>query len=61
VLAEAKAALAEAGCEGLLLGGNYTAGVALGRCVEFGIEQAKELEAYVAGKASQVKAETAAR
>ena len=61
VLAEAKTALKEEGCDGLLLGGNYTAGVALGRCVEFGVEQAKELEAYVAGKAAQVTAETAAR
>jgi hypothetical protein len=28
----------------------YTAGVALGRCVEFGVEQAKELEVYLANK-----------
>ena len=61
VLAEAKAALKDSGCDGLLLGGNYTAGVALGRCVEFGVEQAKELEAYVAGKAAAVAAETPAR
>ena len=61
VLAEAKAALKDAGCDGLLLGGNYTAGVALGRCVEFGVEQAKELEAYVAKKAAAVAAETPAR
>jgi len=61
VLAEAKAALKDAGCDGLLLGGNYTAGVALGRCVEFGVEQAKELEAYVAKQAAAVAAETPAR
>ena len=60
VLADAKAALKEEGATGSA-GGRYTAGVALGRCVEFGVEQAKELEAYVAGKAAQVAAETAAR
>lgn len=61
-LEEAKKGLEEAGCEGLLLGGNYTAGVALGRCVEFGVEQAKELEAYLAKKAKvSVKEASAAR
>lgn len=47
-LEEAKKGLEKAGCDGLFLGGNYTAGVALGRCVEFGVEQAKELETYLA-------------
>jgi oxygen-dependent protoporphyrinogen oxidase len=55
VLAEAKKGLKDAGCEGLFLGGNYTAGVAMGRCVEFGVEQAKELEIYIKEKA-KVKA-----
>ena len=50
VLAEAENALTAADCgekDGLFLGGNYTAGVALGRCVEFGIEQADEVVAYL--------------
>ena len=50
VLAEAKAGLAKAGCDGLFLGGNYTAGVALGRCVEFGVEQGKDIEVYLKSK-----------
>ncbi len=57
VLADAKRGLKEAGCDGLFLGGNYTAGVALGRCVEFGVEQAAELETYIAS----VKAKELAR
>jgi len=51
LLAEAKAGLDAAGCEGLFLGGNYTAGVAMGRCVEFGVEQAGTLESYLLDKA----------
>ena len=31
----------------MFLGGNYTAGVALGRCVEFGIDQADEVLDYL--------------
>ena len=58
VLARAKAGLSDAGCEGLFLGGNYTAGVALGRCVEFGVEQAKELEAFL--ERAEKRAEVAA-
>jgi len=57
VLAEAENALAEAKCgekEGLFLGGNYTAGVALGRCVEFGIEQAEEVAAFLKTSKSRV-------
>jgi len=50
VLAEAESALDAAKCgesEGLFLGGNYTAGVALGRCVEFGIDQADEVVQFL--------------
>lgn len=50
ILAEAKSALDEAKCgeaNGMFLGGNYTAGVALGRCVEFGIEQADDVIAFL--------------
>jgi oxygen-dependent protoporphyrinogen oxidase len=50
VLAEAKSALNEAKCgesDGMFLGGNYTAGVALGRCVEFGIEQANDVMTFL--------------
>ncbi|KAK8968565.1 hypothetical protein KSP40_PGU005643 [Platanthera guangdongensis] len=37
----AQGALAGAGCRGLFLGGNYVAGVALGRCVESAYESAQ--------------------
>ena len=50
VLAEAENALKMDNCgekDGLFLGGNYTAGVALGRCVEFGIDQADEVLDYL--------------
>ncbi|CAL53621.1 Protoporphyrinogen oxidase, C-terminal domain [Ostreococcus tauri] len=50
VLAEAENALEAAACgekDGLFLGGNYTAGVALGRCVEFGVEQADEVATFL--------------
>lgn len=61
ILNDAKKELSNAGCDGLFLGGNYTAGVALGRCVEFGVEQAKELEQYVAKKAANKGVEQVAR
>jgi oxygen-dependent protoporphyrinogen oxidase len=32
------------------MGGNYTAGVAMGRCVEFGVEQGKDLKTYLVGR-----------
>ena len=45
----ARAAIAEAGYEGLFLGGNYTAGVALGKCVEAAYNQAADVAAFCAG------------
>ena len=44
----AKAALSGAGLGGVLLGGNYVAGVALGKCVEYGYEFAKQAAGVVA-------------
>lgn len=35
--------MAAAGLEGVLLGGNYVSGVALGKCVEYGYEFAQEV------------------
>lgn len=46
-LEKAKNGVKEAGLEGLFLGGNYVAGVALGRCVEGGYESAAEVAKYV--------------
>jgi protoporphyrinogen/coproporphyrinogen III oxidase len=48
-VARAKASLAGAGWDGVLLGGNYVSGVALGKCVEYGYEFAKEAAKAVAG------------
>ncbi|XP_072979007.1 protoporphyrinogen oxidase, chloroplastic [Typha angustifolia] len=47
-LESAKAALFKAGFEGLFLGGNYVAGVALGRCVEGAYESASVVSKYLA-------------
>ena len=52
VLAAAEKELGKAGWEGVLLGGNYVSGVALGKCVEYGYEFA----AKAAREASKVKA-----
>jgi len=41
-IARAKQGIASQGIKGLFLAGNYTGGVALGRCVEYGLEVAKE-------------------
>lgn len=48
VLDTANSSLKAAGWEGLFLGGNYTAGVALGKCVEAGYESANTLAAFAA-------------
>lgn len=50
-LERAKQDLAAAGLGGVLLGGNYVAGVALGKCVEYGYEFAAQIADYVAAKA----------
>jgi len=50
-----KQGLEEAGIQGLYLAGNYVGGVALGRCVEFGVEIAAEVVSFV--KAGQHKHE----
>lgn len=44
----AKSALSEAGWDGVLLGGNYVSGVALGKCVEYGYKFSDEVAAKVA-------------
>ena len=43
----AKEDLEAAGLGGILLGGNYVAGVALGKCVEYGYEYANEISKYL--------------
>lgn len=52
VLESAEKELRSAGWEGVLLGGNYVSGVALGKCVEYGYEFASK----AAKEASKVKA-----
>jgi hypothetical protein len=39
--------LSSAGLDGVLLGGNYVAGVALGKCVEYGFEFANQISSHV--------------
>ncbi|KAK9806433.1 hypothetical protein WJX73_006768 [Symbiochloris irregularis] len=39
-----------AGYEGVLLGGNYVSGVALGKCVEYGYEYANKIAKYLQSK-----------
>lgn len=48
----AKQQLSDDGLEGIMLGGNYVAGVALGKCVEFGYEQAADLAKFVKSQKS---------
>ncbi|GBG67270.1 hypothetical protein CBR_g88559 [Chara braunii] len=47
LLEDAKKGLEEVGLKGLFLGGNYVAGVALGRCVEAAYESAEEISKYM--------------
>jgi oxygen-dependent protoporphyrinogen oxidase len=51
--------MAAAGLGGVLLGGNYVAGVALGRCVEFGYDFAGQVASYVKGSKSGAAAPAA--
>ena len=54
----AKEDLAYAGLGGVLLGGNYVAGVALGKCVEYGYEYAKEIAKYLKSESSVAQTNT---
>ena len=54
----AKEDLADAGLGGVLLGGNYVAGVALGKCVEYGYEYAKEVAKYLKAETSAMQTNT---
>lgn len=47
ILDTAKSSLTSSGYEGLFLGGNYVAGVALGRCVEGAYETATEVNNFM--------------
>ena len=51
-LTSARAGLDAAGWTGVRLGGNYVSGVALGKCVEYGYEFAKEAAGVVAKQAA---------
>eukprot|EP01018_Ginkgo_biloba_P026062 Gb_09332 [translate_table: standard] len=53
LLDTARGALHDAGLEGLFLGGNYVAGVALGRCVEGAYESADMISQYFAKSLSK--------
>jgi len=46
-LEKVRVGLDDAGVKGLFLAGNYVGGVALGRCVEYGLEVAKEVADFV--------------
>merc|ERR1719478_968814 len=46
-LERAKNGLEEAGVKGVYLAGNYVGGVALGRCVEFGLEIAGDVASFL--------------
>jgi oxygen-dependent protoporphyrinogen oxidase len=48
--------MADAGLGGVLLGGNYVAGVALGKCVEYGYEFADQVAKYVSTTAAAAPA-----
>ncbi len=47
-----------AGLGGILLGGNYVAGVALGKCVEYGYEYANEIAKYLSTDAAAAATNT---
>jgi oxygen-dependent protoporphyrinogen oxidase len=47
LLEVAKSALGRGGYDGLFLGGNYVAGVALGRCVEGAYESASQISDFL--------------
>ena len=47
----AKDDLQAANFDGVLLGGNYVAGVSLGKCVEFAYDSAAEVAKYLQNKA----------
>ena len=50
--------MANAGYGGILLGGNYVAGVALGKCVEYGYEYANEIAKFLEEEASVAQTNT---
>ncbi|CAG9460956.1 unnamed protein product [Pedinophyceae sp. YPF-701] len=54
-LAQARAGLSQAGWDGVLLGGNYVSGVALGKCVEFSYGEFADSVAAAAAKAPAEK------
>jgi oxygen-dependent protoporphyrinogen oxidase len=51
-LEAANKGLKDSGLEGVFLGGNYVAGVALGRCVEYAYESAQQIAAFLKQKSS---------
>ena len=57
----AKEDLASAGYGGILLGGNYVAGVALGKCVEYGYEYANEIAKYLNDETAVAQTNTQGR
>jgi hypothetical protein len=60
LLEAAREGLDAAGWDGVLLGGNYVCGVALGKCVEHGYEFAEQLAAKVAATPLVTRQEAAA-
>jgi len=58
-LDKAKSALGAAGMEGVMLGGNYVCGVALGKCVEHGYEFASDIAKRVGSKSGAKQAVSA--
>jgi len=54
LLEDVKGKMNSAGYGGVLLGGNYVAGVALGKCVEYAYEYANDIEKYLEGKQATV-------